>query len=641
MEKYKELSSFIVENVGGKENIENLTHCMTRLRFKLMDDSKVNEAKLKSHSGIITTMKSGGLRQIVIGNHVDSVCDTILDQIGNNSCTGENNTTEKKSVLNKLTETITKVIVPTLGVLSASGLIKGLVALLMALSIITEKDGAYIILNAIGDSLFYFFPIVLGYTSAETFKVNKFVGMIVGASLVYPNITQSLTSGNAIYTIFNNTPFQTSVYSTFFGIPIIFPATGYATTVIPIILSIYATSKIERLFKKYIPDIIGFVITPFLTLLIAVPLTILLIGPIANIANLFITYITETLYAISPLLTSIVIGIVYQPLVILGLHWPLITIAINNFATTGSDFILPMIFTASFAQTAAVMAVFLRTKKKNTKVICVPAIISGLMCIIEPAIYGITLPKKKRFVFCCIAGTIGGAILTLTSTKMYAVTVGILGFVGFINPNKTMTGVIIAVIATLVTMLIAFLLTFITFEEDDEEEHKEDNNNTLSIENNDSEFIINNEVIDSPMKGKVLPLSDVPDAAFSHNLLGKGIAIDPVEGKVFAPCDGTLTTFFPTGHALGITTDSGVEILIHIGQNTVQLEGKYFNKIAEQGAKIKKGDLLLEFDIKNIKEQGFSIITPIIITNTDSYRDVIDFNKDNVSYFDKLITVIQ
>lgn len=628
MGKYSELVSFIIENVGGKDNIISVSHCMTRLRFKLKDYLLVDEKNIVSNSKITTAQKAGGEYQVVVGTSVEGIYTELIASLGLKN-EGPQIEEKDKSILNRIIQIITKSITPVLGVLMASGLIQGMLSLLVACGVLKTTDGAYIILNVMGNALFTFFPIFLGYTSAKAFQMDGFVGMAIGSCLVFPTILSSLTTGKPLFILFANTILATPVYKTFFGIPIIFPTTGYTSTVVPIILSMYFTSKFERFLKKYIPDIIGFTLVPFITIAVCVPLTIIVVGPIANVLSLLITAGITYLNNLSPIITSIVVGIVYQPLVILGLHWPLITIGITNMGAMGSDYIIPMIFTASFAQTAVVLAVYCRTKDKAVKNICIPAMISGCFCIIEPAIYGVTLPVKKRFAFSMIGATVGAVIISIFGARMYAVSVGVLGTVAFINPNGAMSGFYIAIAATIITMVVAFLLTFFTFNEQ---------NKDTSLITSTKQF--SNGIIASPIKGKTVKLENVEDASFSKGALGKGIAILPSEGRVIAPCDGIVTTLFPTGHAIGITSNDGCQILIHIGTDTVRLNGKYFTPKVEQGTKIKKGDVLVEFDMEAIINEGYSIISPIIVTNSDDYFDVVETMNKNVDYLDQLIRVI-
>jgi len=536
---------------------------------------------------------------------------------------------EKMSAFNKFIDTVSGVFTPILGVLCATGMIKGLTALLVTLKLITNISGTYNILQATGDCLFNFFPIFLGYTAAKKFKANPFIGMAIGAALVYPAIS-GLTAAPAqpLYTLFAGTVIESPVYVTFLGIPVILMS--YASSVIPIIVAAYVGAKIENGFKKIIPDVVKTFLVPFCTLLIIVPLTFIVIGPISTWAGKLLGALTLSIYNLSPVIAGLFIGAFWQAFVIFGLHWGLVPILINNLTVFGYDPVISLMFGASFAQTGVVLAILLKTKNRKLKSLCIPAFISGIFGVTEPAIYGITLPRKKPFILSCIGGAIGGAILGLMGSKLYMFGgMGIFGIPSYIGPNGIDNGFYGAIICIIVSFVSGFLLMFFTKFEDEKakEENKE---NTL----------VKQEILVSPLKGEVKPLLEVKDEAFSKGALGKGIAIDPKEGKIVAPVDGVLTTLFPTGHALGITSDNGAEILIHIGMDTVQLEGKYFTPKAKQGDSVKVGDVLLEFDIKAIKEAGYSVITPVIVTNSANYLDVIETDKKVIDYKENLLTVM-
>ncbi|MGL5124235.1 MAG: PTS transporter subunit EIIC [Fusobacteriaceae bacterium] len=480
MTKYKQLAIKIVDSVGGIENIANLSHCMTRLRFILKNDAIVKEDVLKEESLILKSQKTAGMYQIVIGTQVKEVYQVICSEFNLNN---ENKKTNKKTnekhqtLINKMIEVITKVITPVLGVLVACGLLMGLLAICTATGILNTNSGTYIILNTMAQAAFYFLPILLGYTSAKAFGLNPFIGMILGGVLISPNLLSSLTTGNPLYIIFKNTIFESPVYNTFFKIPILFPTSGYQATVIPIIFITYFASKIDRILNKIIPKIIIHNLNSFFILLISVPVSILVIGPITNFLSLLLSAGIHSLYILSPIVTAIIVALLYQPLVIFGLHWPLSAIGLNNLISTGSDYILPMSFVANFAQTAVVFAVFLKTKDKKLKALSVPTMFSGIFCIIEPAIYGFTLPVKKRFIYSMIASAVGAVIISLFSAKMYAFSFGLLGFAAFINPKTgSFQGLLVSIFATVITMLIAFSLTYFTFTKKDDIKNKGEKN---------------------------------------------------------------------------------------------------------------------------------------------------------------------
>lgn len=629
--KYEKLAKDIIKNVGGKENVNSLTHCITRLRFKLKDESKANTEVLKNMDGVVTVVKSGGQYQVVIGNHVPDVYADVT-AVGGFREDSEEDSNEKMNPFNKFIDIISGVFAPTLGVLAATGMIKGFNALFLTLGLISDKSGTYAILNAIGDCLFYFFPIFLGYTASKKFKGNHFIGMAIGAALVYPKITALAAFGapvEPLYTLFNNSILQSNVTFTFLGIPVIL--VDYSSSVIPIVIAAYFGAKIENRFKKIIPDVVKTFLVPFFTLLVTIPLTFIVIGPITTWASKLLGAGTVGVISLSPILAGILIGAFWQVFVIFGLHWGIIPIAINNLMTLHYDTILTAVLGASFAQTGVVLAILLKTKNKKLRSLAIPAFISGIFGVTEPAIYGITLPRKKPFILSCIAAAIGGGITGFMGTKGWMMGgLGIFAIPSYIGPNGMDRGFYGAILSILVSFIVGFLLMFFGGFKDDEE---------TKVDKTESP-LVKQETLVSPLKGEVKPLSEVQDEAFSKGALGKGIAIEPTEGKVIAPVDGVLTTLFPTGHALGITSDNGAEILIHIGMDTVQLEGKYFMPKAKQGDIVKAGDVLLEFDIKAIKEAGYSLITPVIITNSDKYLDVIETDKKTINYKEDLLTIM-
>lgn len=619
--KYEQLAEDIVENVGGKDNIRRVVHCVTRLRFTLKEEGKANTDVLKEMGGIVTVMKSGGQYQVVIGNHVPDVYKAVLAVSGiqGQASVEEDGPTEKKGLLNGFIDIVSSIFMPALGILAATGMIKGFNALFIAAGWLEDTSGTYQILNAVGDSLFYFFPIFLGYTAMTKFGGNKFIGMAIGAALVYPSLS-TLTAGEPLYTLFAGTMFESPVYITFLGIPVILMS--YASSVIPIILATYFGSKIEKGFKKIIPDVVKLFLVPFSTLLVIVPLTFIVIGPIATWAGQLLGQATTSLYDLSPLIAGIILGGLWQVIVMFGLHWGIIPLAINNLMTLGTDPILAIVFAASFAQIGAVLAVWKKTKDQKLKTLSIPAFISGIFGVTEPAIYGVTLPLKKPFIMSCIAAAGGGAILGVTGAQGFILGgLGIFQIPAFISPDLGITaGFWGAMIAMVVAFILGFVLTYLfgMSKGKKTEEVKE----TVVAKTTESQEVIGKvetAVIVSPFTGQVIPLAEIEDAAFASGALGEGVAIVPSEGKLFSPVSGTVTALFPTKHAIGIVADNGVEILIHIGLDTVQLEGKHFTAHIAQGDHIAKGQLLIEFDIEQIKAGGFDVTTPVIVTNHERY----------------------
>ena len=631
MKKYEELAKDIVKHVGGEENVVSLTHCITRLRFKLKDESKADTDYLKERDGVVTVMKSAGQYQVVIGNEVADVYDTVLD-VSNikGAAPVEAEAEEKKGLVDSFIDTISGIFTPILSVLIATGMVKGFMSLFSSMGWLDPASGTYKILWTVADGFFYFLPVFLGLTAARKFKMNEFSGMAIGAALVYPSLA-GIMKGDVLYEVLSGTVLASKVNIEFFGIPVLLM--NYASSVIPVILAVYFGSKVEQLVGRAMPTMLKNFFTPFFTLLIVIPITFLVIGPVATWLGKLVGAVAVTLYELSPALCGLFIGAFWQVFVIFGLHWGLVPIMLNNVTTMGYDSVVATYFAASFAQIAVVLGIFFKTKNKKLKSMALPAFVSGIFGVTEPCIYGITLPRKKFFVISCIGAAIGGAYMGLMQVKLYIFGgLGIFGYPTFIDPKVGDTyGMTQSMIATVIAFAIGLVLTLVLYKD----EKKED---TVAVADNSDDA--QTELLMSPLNGKAVPLSDVPDEAFASGVLGKGIAIEPTEGKVVAPADATVTTLFPTKHAIGLITDKGTELLIHIGMDTVKLEGKGFTAHVKQGDHVKKGDLLIEFDIDAIKNEGLPIITPVLVTNANKYLDVVAAAEHDFKIGDKLITTV-
>lgn len=634
MGKYRELAEKIVANVGGKENINSLTHCITRLRFKLKDESKANDDVLKNMDGVVTIMHSAGQYQVVIGNHVGQVYEDVVDMTG---LGGESSAPEEASgnIFNRLIDVISGIFQPFLGALSAGGMIKGLNALLVAAGVLTAESGTYIVLNAIGDAIFMFLPIAVAVAAAKKFGVNQYVGLVIGGALCYPAIQLStLTAGGDVqplYTLFSGSMFESPVYMTFMGLP--FVANDYTSSVIPSILIVWMASKLQRPLRKIIPEVIQNFFVPFFLLLIALPIGFLVIGPVITILTNMLATGFDGLLKFSPILFGLIVGFFWQVLVMFGLHWSLIPIAILQLGTMGYSTALTGMFGASFAQTAAVAAMYFRLKNPKEKALVVPAVISGICGVTEPAIYGLSLPKKKPFIFSMVGGAISGAFMTAMGVRSYVMGgLGVFGIPSYINQQTgDSSGAIYSVIAIVIASVIGFALTFFFWKDEE----------AVEVEEGQKAMEVRKEIVTAPVTGIMMPLSTAKDQAFAQGVLGKGVVIHPTVGEVVAPFDGTVMTMFPTKHAIGLVSDNGLELLIHIGLDTVQLDGKYFESHVEQGAKVKRGDKLVTFDIQAIEAAGYSVETPVIITNSADYLDIIESDKqENVCNDDELLTVL-
>ena len=479
--KYDGLARIIIQNVGGKSNIISVAHCITRLRFKLKDESKANKEVLESTDGVIKVMQAGGQYQVVIGNQVNDVYDAVLE-VGHLTAAGavdeDGNAVEednagggKKSPVSMLIDVISGTLQPTLGVLAATGIIKGLLALFDFIGLIPSTSGTYQVWYAVADGFFYFLPIILGYTAAKKFKINEFIGMAIGIALCYPAMVNS-TAGEVLGTVFGGTAFEMSYYQTFMGIPVIMPASGYTSSVVPIILAVAIAAPIEHWLKKVIPDVIKLFVVPFVTLVIMVPLTYLVIGPVASILCSILSLVFNAIYSIpvvGGIIGGILIGAFWQVLVIFGLHWGLVPLAMINYGLMGYDTFLSPYFCVSFAQTFVVLAIILKTKNEKTKKVAIPAFISGIFGVTEPAIYGVTLPKKKPFVYSCIAGAIGGAFTGFMNTRSYSIGgLGLFGLPSFIDTtgNMGITNMIYIIIAILIASAVGFGLTYALYKDE-------------------------------------------------------------------------------------------------------------------------------------------------------------------------------
>ncbi|MCC0673711.1 PTS glucose transporter subunit IIA [Clostridioides sp. ES-S-0145-01] len=641
MGKYKQLAQDIVKNVGGKENIGGLVHCITRLRFTLKDESIANDDVLKNMEGIVTVMKSGGQYQVVIGNHVEAVYKDVVEIIGLDDSSTNSETKKSGSMLDKCIDIISGIFQPVLGIMAACGMLKGFNALFVAMGLYSNVSGGYMVINAAGDALFTFLPLFLGYTSAKKFGLKPMLGLALGAAMCYPAIQGSsiLAGTDAMYTLFKGTMFASPVYIDFFGLPII--SMDYIGTVVPIIFIVYFASKCEKLFNKIVPDLVKFFFVPMLTLLVAIPVALIVIGPIATFGSTLISQIVISIRDFSPLLAGAIVGFTWQILVIFGMHWGFIPVYINNVMTLGYDNVMMPFFACTFASSAVVLAIFFKTKDKKLKEMAIPNFISGIFGVTEPAIYGILLPLKKPFIISCIASGIGGAFYGFFNLRKFITGgMGIFELPAMIEPDGGMGNLIVALSGIAISMVVAFVLTMVLYK-DKKEEAKDKGKEEIKEETKEVKSTkLEKEIVVSPIKGEVLNLSDIEDAAFASGVLGQGVAIIPSDGKVVAPVDGVVTTLFPSLHAIGILSDEGVEVLIHIGLNTIQLEGRGFEACIKQGDRITKGQTILNFDIDVIKKSGYSVVTPVVITNSSQFLDVVETKSKNAELEDNLITVI-
>lgn len=642
MTVYETLAKEILNYVGGKDNVNSLTHCITRLRFKLKDESIAQDEALKNLEGVVTVMKSAGQYQVVIGNQVQDVYEQLAPLLHAEQPQTVQDA-EKEKLLDRFVDIISGIFQPILGIMAACGMIKGLNMLFMTLGLYAETSGGYMIINAIGDALFTFLPLFLGYTSARKFGLKPMVGLVIGGIMCYPGIQSSALSSSLkpLYTMFEGTMFASPVYIDFFGIPVI--SMDYTSTVIPVIFIVYFASKCEKLFSKFVPDLVKFFFVPMLTLLVALPIGFLLIGPVATFGSKIIAETIISIRNVSPMLAGGLVGLTWQILVIFGLHWGFIPVYINNIVTNGYDNVMMPFFACTFETSAVILVIMLKTRDRKMKELCLPNFISGIFGVTEPGIYGILLRLKKPFIISCIAGGIGGAFYGFCNFRKFSMGgMGIFEFPAMMEPDGSWGNLLVAVSGVLLTMIAAVILMLLFYREKEAGQSNKTMLDTKEHEKSveDTPALLEDIAICSPLKGNVLELAQVEDAAFSAGILGKGCAIVPAEGEVYAPVDGVLTTLFPTKHALGITSDEGVEVLIHIGLNTVQLNGEGFTAHVQQGERVSRGQHLLSFDLAELKDKGYCLQTPVIITNTNDYLEILSTMQKEVMPDDVLLHVM-
>ncbi|MBO4401539.1 MAG: PTS glucose transporter subunit IIA [Selenomonadaceae bacterium] len=614
--KYEELAAEIIRHVGGVENVETLAQCVTRLRFMLKDEKKANISALKKLDSVLAVMQSGGQCQIVIGETVGEVYAEILRQ--HDIKPEEETEVIHRRKMDALVGTISGIFMPLLGLLAAGGMLKGMVVLIASFKLVDTSSGTYQILNVLSDSFFYFMPIFLGCTAAKNFRMsNEYTAMAIGAALVYPSLEQ-MRAGEVLYEVFSGTLFASPIHIEFLGVPVIL--VNYATSIIPIILSVWVASKIERVLLRIIPPIFKSFGVTFIMLLIMIPLTLLVVGPISTWLGQAVGAASTGIFGFSPMVAGFLLGGFWQILVMFGLHWGLVMVMLSNIVSLGSDPIVAITFGASFAQTGAVLAILIRTKDKKLRGIALPAFISGIFGITEPAIYGVTLPRVRFFVISCIGAAIGGALGGFLDIRIYIFGgMGIFEYPCFINPaTNDVQGMYNAMIVSGVSFALGFLMSLPLYL--DKKAVKEVSEN-----------------IGSPLTGRVVALKDVPDESFAE---GVGVAIEPESGEVLAPVDAEVAMIFPTNHAIWLKTKNDVEILIHVGLDTTKLDGDGFNALVALGDKVKRGQRLIEFDLEKLKAAGCSTLTPVLVANYSLYADAYATDKKAVKVGDKIITVI-
>ncbi|MEO2261089.1 beta-glucoside-specific PTS transporter subunit IIABC [Paenibacillus amylolyticus] len=629
---HKKMGDDIVRLVGGEANINGLVHCATRLRFDLKDSKKAERETLEKHDGIITVVESGGQFQVVIGSNVAHVYAEIMKNrdFGGDSSSSAESTGEKTSLLSKVFEIISGSFSPLIPAMAGSGMLKALLTVLTMLGWMSDTSDTYLILSAAGNAVFYFLPIFLGITLGMKLKANPYVAGVIGAALMEPSFTGLMDKGSDV---------------SFLGIPVVMM--NYSASVFPIFISISIYAVLDKLLKKIILKDLQLFLVPMIALMIMVPLSAMAFGPFGTTVGDWISSGVTWLIGVSGILSGVVLGGFMTFMVVFGLHWGFTPITIQNIGV-GGDPIEAMAAAAVFAQIGVAFGIFLKAKKNKTlRTLAGSTSLTGLLAgVTEPIVYGLILRYKRVIPIVVIAGAIGGAINGHFGVKMTAYVFHNI----FAIPVYTPT--VVYVIAIACSFAVAAVLTVMFGYESKTKDTVSVKNESVSNTSAESTPVelpvvpesktteIKKEQIYSPLTGKAVALSTINDPAFSTGAMGKGLAIVPEIGEVVAPVDGVVTSLFPTGHAIGLTTNAGTEILIHIGINTVALKGKHFSPVVQEGDIVRQGDLLIQFDIDKIKEAGYETVTPVIVTLTQQEVDVFETTQEHVQKNDVLLTLV-
>lgn len=596
----KDIAKKILEQVVS-ENITYLTHCATRLRFNVKDESCIDLNKLNQIEGVITAQFKNGQLQVVIGAKVEGVFDELIEMVNlSDDVTVEKNK-KKKNLISNVVETIAGCFSPVIPVLIGCGMVKSVLAILTTLNIISTTSGEYQVLSMIGDLLFYFFPFFLAVSAAKKFKTHEFLALALAGALMYPTIQNGAINAT-----------ETGIMSlSFLGLPALF--VNYKSTIIPIIIAVWVMSYVYKWVNKIIPDTFKVLFVPMIVLFIMVPLELIVIGPFGTYIGKGVASLVTWLYGINGVLGAFLFGTFRPLLIILGMNYAITPINTQLIAEYGYSVISPANLTGNLAQAGACLAVFILLKNKNEKSNAFTSGLTAVFGITEPAMFGFNLKYKKPMICAMLAGGIGAAYMNMFGGGATAVILpGILAL-----PTYIADSYIHVIIAVLISIIGAFVATLVLGIKENGSEEKSINDE------------VKDEIVEIPTKGEVIELSQVNDPTFSQGLMGRGFAVISVDGNYYAPFNGVVSMIFPTKHAIGLTSDNGVELLIHIGLETVELNGQYFESFVETGQKIKAGDMLIKVDIEKLKELGYDITTPVIVTNTDHYQKIELENIDN------------
>ncbi|MQS75202.1 beta-glucoside-specific PTS transporter subunit IIABC [Companilactobacillus halodurans] len=624
----KDSAKQIYDAVGTDANINYLTHCVTRLRFRLKDENKVDDGKVKQIPGVMGINHQNGQYQVIIGNGVSDYYSEIVklgnfptDESGDN--TDENANEEKGNLFDQFTSFISSCMSPLIPALIGGGMIKVVLILLTTLNLMSTKSQTYTIISVFGDAPFYFLPIELAITASKYHKVNQMMAIIAGAILIHPDFISLVNSGKAIHLM---------------GLPV--TAASYSSSVIPILLIVWAMKYLEAFLDKVVPSSFKSILKPLLEIFIVGVVSLVIIGPIGTWAGELLSSIVLLIQKHAAWLAMPIMA-AFMPLIVMtGMHWAFSPIFLAASVASPDSLILPAMLAANIGQGAACLAVAVKTKNKNTRQIASAASISAFLAgVTEPALYGVTLKYKKPLYAVMISGAISGLFMGIVNLKSFAFAIpSLLSIPQFVNHNIP-NNFIYAVIVVVISLVLTFVLTLIFgFDEGTTATTASETSSTTAATPKIDAGTKETKKVFSPVKGEQITLDSVNDPTFAQKMLGDGVAIIPEEGKFYAPFDGVVETVFPTKHAIGLKSDTGIEVLIHIGLDTVELKGAPYKVHVENNQKVKQGDLLVEADLEAIKKAGYDTVTPVIVTNTKDFVEIVPnekttVDKDTVSFY--------
>ena len=619
---FKKMATDIVKLVGGEKNIASVTNCMTRLRFNLNDVAKADTEAIKKLSGVQGVVNKNGQFQIIVGTYVSKVCDEIhkLGNFGENASSDSDD--KETGIINKILGTITAIFTPVIPALAGSGMIKALLAVLKLFGWVDVDSQTYVYLSFLSDTVFYFLPVILAYSAAKRFKCSPYLAAVLGAALLHPSFS-ALNTGDPV---------------AFFRIPV--RMISYGSSVVPILLIVLAQSYVEKFAKKISPNSVKVFLVPLITLVITSLIGFTALGPLGNYIGEILAIGMNFINDKAGWLIPVIMGTLCPLFIMTGMHYCFAPIQQIQYSTLGYGTILgPGMLASNIAQATSSLVVGLKTKNKDLKQLSLSSSTTAFMGITEPALYGVNFKLKKPLYAAMIGGGIAGLYAGLTGIRTYAsATAGLAAIPVYISDD--MSNVINACITIVISIVATAIVTLILGFDDIKEENVEDDNTDKADNNSVNSSIVGEISIKSPIQGEVIPLSQVNDDVFAQELMGKGIAVIPTEGKVFAPMNCRVESLFKTNHAIGLKDANGVELLIHIGIDTVKLEGKHFKSHINQGDEVKAGELLIEFDKDAIKKEGYDLSTAVIVTNTSDYMDVLGTEKSRVNNEDTLIRVL-